>query len=309
MSQEVEEDQDILHIGNLISIRSTQHGYTKGRIIYRSADMIRIMPDEASDRAVEFPWDEDGGQFSPDLGVTAVEVYEVKTSPFYVDFLGAKPGEYLEFFDRNGAEAAPSGEVEEILKGGVDEEEDAIKLTDGRILPFYGVGPPEPIIVVRVRSSLNVKGAAEASAEVDGAEAEAIAAATARQQSIMNLLRSILPSAAVEMIPTAERTYPDSMQREGLFQDLLADLSTKKQTNPHNIRRIEREVDTLVALKNKAIQREPSGRIIGTSPYQIITVNDAVINGGIPSAIPIVQGAHVLNLDITDTEGLTIKST
>ena len=297
---EQEEEQDPLHIGNLIGIHS-KLGYTKGRIIYRSLEMLRIMPDETSDRAVEFPMEDDGTAFAPDLGVTGVEVFDRQASPFYVDFLGVRPGELLEFFKANGEVAAKPGEVAKILKSDVEgEEEDSIKLVDGRTLEFMGIGPPEPVIVIRVRTAMNV---AAAAAEVGVEEDTDAADAIIRQEAISALLRSALPAAAVEIIPTAERTYPDSMQREELFQDLISGLSAKKQTNARVIRAIEREVDLAVALKNKSIQRDQTDRIIGTSPYLITTVSDAVSHGPTPSAIPVVEGARILNLDNATTVG------
>ena len=305
--QEEEQDQDPLHIGNLIGIHS-KNGYTKGRVIYRSLEMVRVMPDETSDRAVEFPMEDEGTAFIPDLGVTGVEVFDRQSSPFYVDFLGVRPGELLEFFKADGTPAAKPGEVAKILKSDVEgEEEDSIKLVDGRTLEFMGIGPPEPVIVIRVRTAMNVAAAVEEGVEAD-ADTDVVDAAL-RQDAIAALLRSALPTAAVEIIPTAERTYPDSMQREELFQDLISGLSAKKQTNARVIRAIEREVDLAVALKNKSILRDQTDRIIGTSPYLITTVSDAVSHGPTPSAIPVVEGARVLNLDNATTEGYKYTET
>ena len=305
-SEEQEELEDVLHLGNTIGIHSTMYGYTKGRVIYRDLELIRVMPDEASDRAVEFPMAPDGRRFAPEIGVTVVDIFEKQTSPYYVDFLGARPGELLEFFTADGAEAVPSGEVKTVIK---TEEEDSIELVDGRMLEFGGIGPPEPIVVIRVRTAMNMAAAAPEEGAVIPEDAEEAVAAAAREHSIMAMLRSVLPTAAVEIIPTAERTYPDSMQREGLFQDLLGDLPAKKQTNPRQIRLLEREVDLAVALKNKSVQRDAAGRIIGSAPYLIASVNDAVAHGTVPSAVPVVEGAHVLNLDNADTTGYTYKET
>lgn len=296
-----EEDLDPLHIGNLIGIHSQAYGYTKGRVIYRDLEMMRIMPEEASDRAIEFSM-EQGTAFAPALGVSEIEVFDRQASPFYVDFLGARPGELLEFFTADGAQAAESGEVEEIMKNDKEgEEEDSIKLTDGRILDFSGIGPVPPITVIRVRTSAPA-GPPQEEAEV----AEAEATDTTRKQSIAALLRSVLPSAAIEIIPTAERTYPDSMQREEMFQDLLANV---KKQSVKKIHAIEREVDLAVALKNKSIQRDATDRIIGTTPYLLATIRDAVANAAAAAAIPVVRGARVLNLDDAATAQYTFKDT
>jgi len=302
-AEEAAEEPDPLHIGNLVGILSDAYGYTVGRVVYRSPALVHIMPQEASDRAIAFPMLEDGS-FPPGIGVQEIELLERQPSDHYVDFLGAKPGEMLEFFDANGATVAPSGEVEEIIKSAT---KDSIKLTDGRTIKFKGVGPPEPIIVVRVRSSLNAPAVVEegrpAGEEAAGV-AERLAATAARQTDILSLLQAVLPAATIEVIPTAERSYPDSVQREDMFQALLAAIPEKKRTNPRRIRALEREVDLAVALKNKSIQRSASGTITGMKSHMITTIEDAIREaaGALPAAIPIVTAARILNLDLLSEE-------
>jgi hypothetical protein len=288
MSQE-DVEGDVLHIGNLVGILSEAHGYTVGRVVYRDLTMIRVMPQEVSDRAIEFPMTADGSSFAPDLGVSTIEVIETQPSDYYVDFLGARPGETLEFFTVDGQEAAASGVVEEVIKTA---SKDSIKLTDGRVIKFRGIGPPSPIAVVRVVSEI---GAVAADADTVPVEAEE----TKRHADIFALLSSVLPVATVETVPTAERSYPDSMQREDLFQDLLAEVSAKQRTNPRRIRFVEREVDLALALKNKSLNRDDTGRITGTTPYLVTTVQEAITasSAAVPSAIPIVAAARILNLD------------
>ena len=274
--------QIVLHIGDTIGILSDAHGYITGRIIYYSPTLLRVLPREYSDRAIEFPMENGGATFAPDLGVKLVELIDKQPSNYYVDVLGARPGETLEFFTNDGAEAAPSGVVEEVLKSTT---KDSIKLTDGRIYKFKGIGPPEPIAVIRV-----VSGDSELAAEAD-VVAEPPPAAT----EMLALLRQVLPAATVEVVPTAERSYPDSMQREDMFQDLMSELSDKQKTNPRRIRFIEREVDLAISLKNKSIARNSAGAITGPAPYLVNTVRDAAVNAS--AAIPIVQAARILNLD------------
>jgi len=97
------------------------------------------------------------------------------------------------------------------------------------------------------------------------------------------------------------------MQREGLFEDLMADV---KKPTERKIRAIEREVDLALALKNKSILRDQADRILGTTPYSLTTVRDVVAQGSaVPAAIPIVAGARVLNLDTADTATYSFKDT
>ena len=301
------EESDPLHIGNLVAIVSEAHGLTVGRIVYRDLTAVRIMPQEASDRAIEFRLTDDGSTFVPELGVSSIEIIEEQTSDYYVDFLGARPGEVLEFFTMDGQEAAPSGTVAEILK---TPTKDAIRLEDGRIISFRGRGPRLPVAVIRVRTAANLP--AQTAATEEGVDVGA-AAALDRQRDIMTLLMSVLPAAQVEVVPTAERSYPDSMQREDLFQDLLKDLKEKQQT-PRRIRRIEREVDLAMSLKNNALLRDEAGRVRGVAPFAFDTFGDvlAATEGQIPAAIPVIAAARVLNLDELKPEGtedIAFKST
>jgi hypothetical protein len=290
---------DPLHIGNTIAIVSEAYGLTVGRVTYRDADMVRVIPQEASDRAVEFPMTEDGTTFAPELGVSTIEIIEEQASDHFVDTLGARPGDVLEFFTVAGDEAAAEGVVDEVIK---TDTKDAIRLTDGRMLKFRGRGPPAPIAVIRVRSAANV-----AAAEAEGAAAAPTdaAAALARQTDILALLRGVLPAATAEVVPTAERSFPDSMQREDMFQDLLAEVSAKQKTNPRRIRAIEREVDLAVALKNNALIRDEAGRVAGLAPYDIRTLADVQrdAKAPVPVMVPIVRAARVLNLDEVQPEG------
>jgi len=296
---------DPLHIGNTVEIISSAYGFVTGRVVFRDATLVRVMPQEVSDRAMEFAMVGDGMEFNPDLGVTVVEVISTQESDYYVDLLGARPGETLEFFTSDGQEAAPAAEVAEVLKG---PKQDAIVLTDGRTLKFRGRGPPAPIAVIRVRTALNAAASASASAEGVASEGLVIdrVAASQRQEDVLALLQSVLPVGTMEAIPMAERTFPDSLQREDLFQDLLEKVKPKQRKQPRIIRALEREVDTAVALKNLIATRDAGNRITGIASTTIESLQDAVSDGSVvPVAFPIVTAARVLHLDEHATDAAT----
>jgi len=275
---------DPLHHGNTVSLLSSKYGLVTGRIIYRSLNMVRILSNDVSDRAIEFPMTADGTGFAPELGVSDIFIDSVQSSDYYVDTLGVQKGELLEFFTADGIEAAATGIVAEIIK---TETQDAIRLEDGRVLSFQGEGPELPIVVIRVST---VK-TGEIQAEVAVPEEKPITF------DVLSMLRGILPTASVEVIPSAERTFPDSIQREDMFQDLLADIPAKQQTNPRRIRLLEREVDLALALKNRSSLKD-----------SVRTIQDALKQTVVSAAIPIVKGAKVLNLDEVP-EGAQYKPT
>jgi hypothetical protein len=301
MSQE--EDRDPLHIGNTVAIVSEAHGLTIGRVIYSDDSMVRLLSQEASDRAIEFPMAEDKNGFAPELGVASIEVIEAQESDKYVDTLGARPGDVLEFFTADGAKAAETGEVTD-----VNADTDTIRLKDGRVLEFQEIGPMLPIAVIRVVTAMNAP-AALAEGVPAGQEDDA-AAAVKRQQEILALLASVQESPEEAPVGAANRSYPDAMQREDMFQGLREELTEKKRSNPRRIRAIEREVDIIMALRNKSIRRDAAGNILGPTASSPVTIKEAVSAGtALPAAIPVVAAALNLNLDIVEVEGTSYKAT
>ena len=295
---EDEGDADPFHIGNVLLVMSGKLGNIVGRVTYRSLTMVRITPNESSSTAVELPLMEDGTGFVPELEISEVEVIETQTSDYYVDTLGARVGEHLEFFKVDGSIAEPPGVVAAVTK---TPTEDSITLEDGRVFQFAGEGPQDPVAVIRVTTGVNAPAAEEGTdAVVEESKEEVVAAAAEVPDfDIFALLQSVLPSAAVETVPMAEMRFSDSIQREDMFQDLLKDLKPRQRTNPRRIRFLEREVDLSVSLKNKILKRGAAGQIEGVIKSSIDTLGEALSMNKfpLPAAIPIVAAARVLNLD------------
>lgn len=301
---EEEGDADPFHIGNVLLVVSGKLGNIVGRVTYRSLTMVRITPNESSSTAVKLPLMEDGTGFVPELEISEVEVIETQISDYYVDTLGARVGEHLEFFKADGSIAEPPGVVAAVTK---TPTEDSITLNDGRVFQFAGEGPQDPVAVIRVTTGVNAPAAEEgtgAGAVAEESKEEVVAAASAAAEivpdfDIFALLQSVLPSAAVETVPMAEMRFSDSIQREDMFQDLLKDLKPRQRTNPRRIRFLEREVDLSVSLKNKILKRGAAGQIEGVIKSSIDTLGEALSMNKhpLPAAIPIVAAARVLNLD------------
>jgi len=301
--EEEEEYSDPLHIGNLLMINSGTLGVIRGRIIFRSLTLVRITPQESSNTAVELPLVADGTEFDPDLKIEKINIVEKQESDYYVDTLGATPGEQLEFFKVDGTEAAPSGVVAVVTKTDV---EDSITLEDGRTFSFNGQGPQDPVAVIRVTSArTNTDESEQGTASAAAATAAAIPLETDDGFDIFTLLQSVMPSTALEPVPLAELRFSDSIQREDMFQDLLKDLKPKQKTNPRRIRLLEREVDLSISLKNRILRHGTSGQIEGAVTTSILTMADAIAMNPdkLPAVIPIVSAARILNLDkISDAQ-------
>ncbi len=279
----------IPELGDLLTIVSDVYKSTTGRIIYRDAALIRIRPYTVSDRAVEFPLDPETGLFQESLGVKEIIMHEKAKFPQYAKQLGVLPGETLEFYNVDGTASADSGIVQVIL---ADDEQDAIQLEDGRILSFDFVGPPPPFAVIVPRSP----------PEDFGAIAETNADITEEVQEEFPEFE--LPLALVEEIPTSERSYSDSVQREDMFVSMLLDVPLARQKNPRLLRNLYRTTDLLLALKNSVVIRDDTDGVVADAHRSYIPTSVSSLLSLQPTPIAaLLPVADVKKVVYTDDEG------
>jgi hypothetical protein len=289
------EEETTLELGDLLTLTSSAFGTLTGKIIYRDETLIRVLPLDASDRAQDIPMGEDG-DFAEGTGITDVVLHAKRMDPHFTNVLGVSEGERLEFFTVAG-EPLDKDKPAIVAKIEEDDENDAIILADGRRLDFAFIGPPKPIGVIRVR-------AADFD-EVDTAE-EGNQEAAAEDVGLpdeydLSLLDGLLPAAMVEEIPTAERSYPEVIQREEMYIDLLKDFSEAQQKNPSLLRRLARETELLLALKHAATVTGEDGSM---KPYikSADSLQDVLTRLGSPlsSVLPVLAVKRIL---YTDTAG------
>ena len=238
------EEETTLELGDLLTLTSSVFGSLTGKIIYRDAELIRIMPIDASDRAQDVPMGDDG-DFAEGTGITNVVLHAKRMDPHFTQILGVQQGERLEFFTVAG-EPIDKDKVAIVAEIRDDDETDAVLLTDGRLIDFAFIGPPAPIGVIRVRAAESDDTAEEGN-QVPAEEEPGLP-----DEYDLSLLEGLLPAAMVEEIPTAERSYPEVIQREDMYIDLLKDFTEAQQKNPSLLRRLARETELLLALKHAA---------------------------------------------------------
>lgn len=290
MSQE----EDPFHLGNTISMRFVTGKSITGKIVYRDDAKIYLKSNEASDRASEFKFTEEGDQFEESYGITDIELIEEVFKSKYVEIFGITVGEHLEFFTLDGQKAAEDGVVKSIKK-------DSITLTDGRELKFRTIGPKEPIAVIRASSQVEME--TPNIGEAQEAQPQEDQEAYQQYLQLMEMMKTQMPASSIEMVATTDLSFPESMQRSDLLQDIIALYKSDKSTKmtPHLIRRIEREVDVMFNLKQKMTKFDDAGNIVGINQNVITNFGDAIkINSRIPAAIPVMAGALVLNIDEDD---------
>ena len=203
------DDAKVPELGDIMTLVSSVFGRITGKIIYRDEKLIRIQPFDSSDRAQNVPMGADG-DFAEKTGITEAIFHSKRIDAHFSLQLGAAVGETLEFFSYAGETVIEPGIVAEII---AEDEDDAIVLADGRRLNFAFVGPPKPIDVISVRATI-------AEDEEDDGEPEG---EFPEKKYDLSLFDGLLPAAMVEEIPTADRTYSETIQREDMYMDLLKD--------------------------------------------------------------------------------------
>ena len=267
----------IPELGDLVTFVSDVYKSTTGRIIYRDGTLIRVRPFNSSSSAIDFPLDPVTGEFRESLGVTQILIHEKRRYPHFSKQLSVRPGEILEFFDTSGQPIVEFGIVYEVI---ATEEYDAIKLENGTVLDFGFIGPQPPIAVIRPRAPVDE--------ELNPENESTSAVEEEEEEAFPDIDFDMLPVALVEEIPTEERTYSDSLQREDMFISLLVDIALKRQKDPKVMQRIYRETDLLLALKNSIVTRDESGAVVpGAASRSYIANTIATALAAQPNGAPI----------------------
>lgn len=287
-----ETNQDIPELGDILTLQSSVFGSVTGKIIYRDEKLIRVLSINASDRAYDLPLDLEDGDFDKSTGITKCTIHTKREYPHFALQLGAVEGEILEFLTKAGQKVSESGVIAQII---ADDTYDAILLEDGRRMDFFFIGPPMPIEVVRVTTSITDE-TNEGEPQVPVKENDAPA-------YDLSFLEGLIPAAMVEEISTAQRTYPEGIQREEMYMDLLKSYPESKQKNPNLLRILARETELLIALKNAVISTNEKGepRPFVKSADSLKDILDNLV-GPVSSILPILAIKRILYADADNLE-------
>lgn len=290
-NQTEEDNQNILELGDIITVKSTVFGSLTGKIIYRDEKLIRVVSINASDRATDLVLNVMDGDFDTSTGITECTIHSKRDDPHFSLQIGASQGERLEFLSNAGQQVAESGIIAEII---ADDENDAVVLVDGRRIDFAFIGPPMPIQVVAINAVIEelANEGAEANDEFPAYD--------------LDLLDGLIPAAMVEEISTAERTYPEGIQREEMYTDLLKSYSEAKRKNPNLLRKLARETELLIALKNAVIvtneKGEPQPFVKSADSLKDILTN---LSASVSSILPVLAVKRILYTGAKDVGELT----
>lgn len=304
MSKELEgtDAQDVdFELGDRVLVLGGRYDSTRGRIYYIDEERIRILPDGVSDRLIEIlllPDEEGNVDLDPSLGIEKFLLLSKRSSPAFVAQINAHVGDLADTFSIGG-EMGLTYTIQS-----VNEQEDSLVLIDETggelrdiVLPFTGISLDAPFAVLRPRQPpLPVTEGADA-AEV----AEAAAAEAQENSDEFELIEEIeTEMKGLQEIPSTRRYYPDAVQREELFKDMLQALDLPSQKNPKNQKAIRKIVELCMLLRNEVTRYSAAAEPIGSRSTSFQTIGELLRAVDVPLARPLLQAKRTLYLEHQD---------
>ena len=305
---------DVIELGDEITIINELYGPVRGRIYYRGEDLISIMPDGVSDRVYNFQLIDN--EFVDELGVSEVKIHRKHIEEGFVRQHDLRVGQLVETFGADGTR----GMTFRIL--GVNEDADAIEVEEwssgsGRMeieFDYTGIPRDLPFVVIRNRepppavvtadaadADMAEVGASAMTAaipnvgeigEESGVAVEAAEAADEEEDEFeLEVIGVItLPvQIEVEDIPSAERIYPDSVQKADALNDYTTRLTSIAQKDPRILRDIRILVEKVFQLKQDIIDVGADGIPRGVKRTSFDTLSELLKEVHVPLGRPVLD--------------------
>ena len=313
-----EEEELSFELGDRILIAGGRYDGLRGRIYYiDNESLIRILPDGVSDRLIELPIYD--GDFDPELNIEQPFLISKRVNPAFVAQIDAHIGQKAETFDLNG-EPGTSYTIKS-----VNETTDTLLLEDStgsELLVecnFIGIPLDQPFSVIRTRNLV------DAEPELTEEEEE-------EEEEFDDLFEDILEDEIekdnefrIREIPSAERFYPDLVQRNDMLHDFILALDQAAQKSPEEQKKIRILIEQCITLRNAIVIYSKSGEPVGVRPTSYSTLADLLDDSSLiplsryilnakrtlyldhtPEQIEEINGGAYVN-DTTESEGMTIK--
>jgi hypothetical protein len=307
MTDSKDSSEDLsFELGDYILISGGRYDKLKGRIYYiDTSSLIRILPDGVSDRLVDLPIIDD--DFDPSLNIEQPYLISKRTNPAFVALIDAHVGQRAETFSETG-EPGPNY----IIKS-VNEKEDTLLLEDeagAELLlecNFKGIPLDESFSVLRTRELREEQ--PEENADTSNEEDDTIEEDTFNDV-FEDLLETELEEEkeyVIREIPSAQRFYPDLVQRNDMLQDFILSLDPAAQKNPETHKKIRTFVEQCMILRNSLVLYSKSGEPVGTASTSYSTLADLLDDASnMPLSRSVIDAKRTLYLDRSDnSDGLT----
>ena len=300
MSSEEQESPDF-ELGDRIFIEGGRYDQARGRIYYMDDELIRLLPDGAPDRLIDIPIVD--GDLAEDLGITTLYLLSKRANPAFVAQIDAHVGELADSFGPDGSLG-----IQYKIKE-VNEAEDWLVLEDqtgGELrieCAFKGIPRDEPFVVLRPRQSV------AAQPNVNNAAVKEEVAEEPPEENVFEDIGIEEEEEAVGLVERAvvDRTYPDRVQRDEMFRNILEALPITEQKSVLRQKEIRQFVEQCMLLRNEVVTYGPSGEPSGTLSTSFQTIGELIVRGDIPLARPVLEANRTLYLDLVEDENNPIE--
>ena len=304
--------EDDLGLGDELEIQSTRYGHTRGRIYYRDANVIRIMPEGSSSTLIDFNIVD--GDFDPELGVSEALPGQKARLPTFVAQQDLRPGYIMETLTEDG-EVGPPYTIRD-----VNEEDDSIVAVDEEGAPlqisfmgadYIGIPRDLPFAIIRAREPPSaVPIAPVAALAEEEAEAEATAAANTQVGENGEIVEGefdfdivgtieVPVFKEIEEEPEYARVYSEVVQKNDALNDFFERLTSKEQKDERALRRIRTLIEMLNSLKKEVILYSEDGFPIGIKPTSVQMIADLFQTAAVPLGRPVLDSTlRVYDVDI-----------
>lgn len=300
----VEDETPEFELGDRIYIEGGRYDQASGRIYFMDDDLIRLLPDGAPDRLIDIPIV--NGELDEKLGIDTLYLVSKRANPAFVAQIDAHVGELADTFSAEGGLG-----IQYKIKE-VNEAEDWIVLEDetgGELridFAFRGIPLDESFAVLRPRQIIEPQknannNSAKTNAEVE-VEAEAEAEAEDFFEDVEIAEEEEEPLIGLVERAVTERTYPDRVQRDEMFRNILEDLPVSEQKSSQRQKEIRQFVEQCMLLRNEVVTYDATGEPSGTISTSFQTIRELLEQGDIPLARPVLEANRTLYLDRVEGE-------
>lgn len=285
-----DEESPEFNLGDSIYIAGGRLDGTRGRIYYMDDERIRILPIGASDRLIEILLVD--GDLDPSLGITNFFQTSARAEPAFVSQIDAHVDQIAETFGINGEPG-----IEYTIKE-INEAEDTITLLDEtggeKKIEFNFVGIPidEGFAVLRPRQIPLAQNNGEGGIPEPQEEVE--------YDVFGNIGETIEEPTGLVERPVTQRVYPDIVQRNEMFQNLLEMLDIASQKSAKYQRNTRQLVEQLILLRNEVVKYSVTGEPEGKYATSFETIAELLEKADIPLARPVIQANRSIYLDRTE---------
>jgi hypothetical protein len=297
---ESKENEDILQLGDTLIILGGTLAGTRGKVYFVNDDKIRIMPLGVSNRLTDI--DVIDGDFDPSLDIGDGDINYVKGKtipPSFVKIQNFRANQLIEAFKDGKL-------VNKYILKLVNEAEDSIILVDENEeqfkvdFNFEGIPLDLPFDVLRGREIPQEVKEEEVVEDIENLAEES-------GPNVLDDLEFfeeevVVEKAGIEEIPSAQRNYPDTVQRSDMIQEFIRLLPTKSQKNDNKLKAIRRLVELCLLLRNELVKYGSDGEPLAVKSTIYESVLDIAKSDDVSISLPVADVKRTLYLDATPEE-------